>query len=50
MSAGLSLIFEVGGDIKKIVSNLSYCSEVNMLVLYQSSTGIPQNMRGLPGP
>ena len=32
---GLSLIFEVGGDIPKNSWGLSCCSEVNMLVLYQ---------------
>ena len=36
---GLSLIFEVGGDVQKIAGNSSCCSEVNMLVLYQSSWG-----------
>ena len=31
------LIFEVGGEIQNITRDLSCCSEVNMLVLYQSS-------------
>lgn len=31
--SGLSLIFEIGGDIQKIAGDLSYCSEVNKLVL-----------------
>ena len=39
LNAGLSLIFEVVSDIQRIASDLSCCSEVNMLVLYQSSRG-----------
>ena len=48
---GLSLIFEVGGDIQKIARDLSSCSEVNMLVLYQSSQGYTSKYEGkIPGP
>lgn len=37
VKAGLSLIFEVAGDIQKLARDLSCCSEANMLVLHQSS-------------
>ena len=49
--AGLSLLFEVGGDIQKIAGNSSCCSEVNMLVLYQCSRGYTSKYEGkIPGP
>ena len=49
--AGLSLIFGVGGDIQKIARDSSYCSEVNMLVLHQSSRGYTSKYEGkIPGP
>ena len=49
--AGLSLIFEVGGDIQKIAEDSSGCSEVNMLALDQSSRGYTSEYEGkIPGP
>ena len=49
--SGLSLIFEVGGDIQKLAGDSSCCSEVNMLVLYQSSRGFTSKYEGkIPGP
>ena len=44
--SGLSLIFEVGGDTQKTAGDSSCCSEVNMLVLYQSSRGYTSKYEG----
>ena len=44
-------MFEVDRDIQKIARDLSCCSEVNKLVLYQSSQGYTSKYEGkIPGP
>ena len=49
--SALSLIFEVGGDIQKIARDSSCCSEVNMLVLCQSTWGYTSKYKEKsPGP
>ena len=51
IQAGLSLIFEVGGNRQKIAWDSNCCCEVNMLVLYQSSQGYNSKYEGkIPSP